>query len=232
MEKRHHERYEEEPAPPYEERTSVPDLEEKHVQKSWSVPQERAAEVRQQRVQLLIDGHVAPLIEDAILNGKHNQTILVVPADTITTNVVLTASNLVHRPKSSSTNVIQLQWPNSTEAFWTHPRTVESLEGGIRRTLRGMTETSQATETLPPRPAELASPVTGQKSWLKRTFGMPGPDHDPTGSTGKWKLGWRSDEANGRMVKVKEVSFRTETEMGLLSTTTAKCVVIDVEFDT
>lgn len=232
MEKQHHGRYEEEPAPPYEERTSIPDLEEKPVQTSSSVPQERAAEIRQQRVQLLVDGHIAPLLEDAILHGTHCQSIIVVPADAITTNVVLTTRHLVHRPKTSSTNVIQLQGPNSAEAFWTHPRTVESLEGGIQSTLRGMTETSQATENLPPRPVNLASPVTEQKSWLKRTFGMPGPDHDPTGSTGKWKLGWRSDEANGRLVRVKDVAFRTETEMGLLTTTTAKCIVIDVEFDT
>jgi hypothetical protein len=67
---------------------------------------------------------------------------------------------------------------------------------------------------------------------------MPGPDHDPTGSTGDWKLGWRSENANpeslisrehGPSVRMREIAFRTETELGLLTTTTAKCIVIELE---
>lgn len=234
MEKQPFEQYDEGPAPPYEENTSTLrsdfSSEEKSVQDPSKSLQGRAAEVRQQHVQLLIDGHITPLLEDAILHGKQSQTIIVVPSDAINANVVLTASNLVHRPKSASTSIIQLQGPNSAGAFWTHSKTIESLERGTHGILRSMIGPPQPTEALPARPAELASPITGQKSWFKRTFGMLGPDHDPTGSTSQWKLGWRSDDVDGRPVKAKEVAFRIETELGLLVTTTVKCVVIDVEW--
>jgi len=105
-----------------------------------------------------------------------------------------------------------------------------------------------ATE-LPPRPKS--------KWWLKRAFVLPGPDHDPTGETGKWNLGWRTPETLGApnigpgcessswkpRARTKElqpdemaisttlqpVSFRTESEMGLLETTTVKCIWVEIE---
>lgn len=231
----------EEAAPPYEESECTPILSEKAAQRSSSSlnAHERLAEIRQQRVRLLVDGHVGPLLESAILLGKQSQTIIVVPSDAIATSAVLTASNLVHRPKSTSTNLIQLQGLNSTGAFWTQLRVVQDLEKTIRSTLQYMTGASQPTASLPVRPADLSSPTTGQKSWMKRTFGMPGPDHDPTGSTGQWRLGWRADDRESPLelahnefalsAKVRDVSFRTETELGLLTTTTGPCIMIEVE---
>lgn len=232
-----------EPAPPYEESDITPRPVEKPTQRSpnSSTTQERAAEIRRQRVKLLVDGHVEPLLESAVLLGS-SHTIMIVPSDAIESKIVLTASNLVHRPKSSSTHIIQLRGSNSTGLFWTQSKVVEELEAAIRGSLYGINDTSQLTERLPPRPANLSSPVSDQKSWLKRTFGMPGPDHDPTGSTGDWRLGWRSEQTSsqqalhanepGPLVMLKEVAFRTETELGLLTTTTAKCIIIQLESST
>ena len=82
------------------------------------------------------------------------------------------------------------------------------------------------------------------KSWLKRTFGMPSADHDPTGQTGKWNLGWKSEEnpaMTARTIttnevvitaKLVDVSFRTESALGLLGSTTTKCLWLDVLFRT
>jgi hypothetical protein len=229
----------EQPAPPYEESNNISRPVEKSTHRSPRLltAQERAAELRQQRVKLLVDGHIEPLLETAILHGN-SQSIIVIPSDSIQTSAVLTLSHLVHRPKTSTTRIVQLQGPNSTAAFWMQSKVVEELENAIRGVLYGMDYTSPPTESLPPRPADHCSPVTGQKSWLERTFAMPGPDHDPTGSTGDWKLGWRSENANpeslisrehGPSVRMREIAFRTETELGLLTTTTAKCIVIELE---
>ena len=93
-----------------------------------------------------------------------------------------------------------------------------------------------------------------RQSWLKRTFALPGEGHDPTGETGKWDLGWRSPtttsvnqssswapqprtctasdlQADEVAVhtQLRDVSFRTENEMGLLDTTTIKCIWIEIE---
>lgn len=237
MEKPHNEE-DEVPAPPYEEieSTSRPvETPRQHSSHSLTA-QERAAELRHQRVKLLVDGHIEPLLEAAILHGN-SQTIIVIPSDTIDKSTFLTPSHLVHRPTTSRTCIVQLQGPNGTAAFWTQSKVIEDLKSAVRGVLYGMEETSQASEPLPPRPAYLSSPVTGQKSWLKRTFGMPSPDHDPTGSTGDWKLGWRSDDAKsqssnsrelGPALGLREVAFRTETELGLLVTTTAKCIVVEL----
>lgn len=229
---------EEEPAPPYEESNTTTGLVEKPTQplRRSITAQERAAELRQQRVKLLIDGHIEPLLEAAILHGD-SQTIIIVPSDAIRSSTILSTTNLVNRPKTSSTHIVQLQGPNSTGSFWMQPRVVEGLEDGIREILYGQHERPRPTEVLPPRPANLSSPVSGQKSWLKRTFGAPSPDQDPTGSTGNWNLGWRLEHtsirlpnasADGLSVRLNEVAFRTETELGLLTTTTAKCIIIEL----
>jgi hypothetical protein len=227
-----------EPAPPYEENNTTTGLVEKPAQPSprSTTAQQRAEELRQQRLKLLIDGHLEALLEDAILHGN-SQTIIVVPSDAIGTSTVLSITNLVSRPKTSSTHIVQLQGPNSTGSFWTQSRVVEGLEDGIRKILYGQHQKPRSTDVLPPRPASLSSPVTGQKSWLKRTFGAPSPDQDPTGSTGHWKLGWRSEHTNIRppnssedelSVRQTDVAFRMETELGLLTTTTAKCIVVEL----
>jgi hypothetical protein len=234
MEKQQHHEEDEAPAPPYEESESTSIPVEKSLQHPSHLPtaQERAAELRHQRVKLLVDGHVEPLLEGAILHGN-SQTIIVVPSDAIEASTVLTTSHLVHRPSTSSTSIVQLQGPNSTAAFWTQPKVVEEFKNAVQGLLYGENSSSQPTETLPPRPATLSSPVTGKKSWLKRTFGVPGPDHDPTGSTGDWKLGWRSNDVNskqhGPTVGIKDVAFRTETELGLLTTTTARCIFMELQ---
>ena len=227
-----------EPAPPYEESNTITRLAEKPAQPSPRsiTAHERAAELRQQRLKLLIDGHLEALLEDAILHGN-SQTIIIVPSDAIATSTVLSTTNLVNRPRTSSTHIVQLQGPNSTGSFWTQSRVVEGLEDGIREILYGQHGKPRSTEVLPPRPASLSSPVTGQKSWLKRTFGAPSADEDPTGSTGDWKLGWRSEHTNmrrpnssedGLSVRQTDVAFRMETELGLLTTTTAKCIVVEL----
>jgi hypothetical protein len=227
-----------EPAPPYEESDTITGLAEKPAQPSprSTTAQQRAEELRQQRLKLLIDGHLEPLLETAILHGN-SQTIVIVPSNAIENSTVLSTTNLVNRPKTSSTHIVQLQGPNSTGSFWTQSRVVEGLEVGIRKILYGQHQKPRSTEVLPPRPASLSSPVTGQKSWLKRTFGAPSPDQDPTGSTGHWKLGWRSEHTNirppnssedGLSVRQTDVAFRMETELGLLTTTTAKCIIVEL----
>jgi hypothetical protein len=85
---------------------------------------------------------------------------------------------------------------------------------------------------------------------------LPGPDHDPTGDTGKWDLGWRKAPSTSagevaapsdwtpqpalppnilRMdeiaikTQLRDVSFRMENELGLLVTNTVKCVWVEIE---
>ena len=91
---------------------------------------------------------------------------------------------------------------------------------------------------------------TEKKSWFKRAIPqVPNSERDPTGETGKWDLGWRSpqpEDVDQRMAgekrsralnpdevdvhtKFQDVSFRTESEMGLLEATTVKCIWINIE---
>ncbi|OAP63994.1 hypothetical protein AYL99_03221 [Fonsecaea erecta] len=181
--------------------------------------------------------------------------------------------------------VITLPGPENHSSFWTQQAVVEELDLLLRRELanpsapeetgfaRPADEKSQSQPQpqppsrsqsqllpqfevqsapgapLPPRPAKT--------SWFKRAFALPGPDHDPTGETGKWNLGWRSPgfsessfgdsidampsrrrQGSRRLLQTDEVavqtrlhgvSFRTENEMGLWETTTIKCIWIEIE---
>jgi hypothetical protein len=104
--------------------------------------------------------------------------------------------------------------------------------------------TSSSSSVTPQSPSPNTSSTPASPSWLKRQLGTPGPQHDPTATT-DYKLGWRSREEDlpssrrslgpGEMrvlVSFRDVSFRVETEMGLLDSVTGKVLQVEVEVGT
>ncbi|KIW20908.1 hypothetical protein PV08_01487 [Exophiala spinifera] len=213
---------------------------------------------RTRRIEQLIVNSIIPIFSLKLSSGCSYLSIIILPADSPCANEDVTERNIVTpgpQPRESRA-VLTLQGEDNCSSFWTQNPVVQELEFFLRQELseEPMSSTSlfdnhlqveirgRPTAPLPQRPKP--------KSWLKRTFVLPGPDHDPTGETGKWNLGWRSPDSTSHQdsgwrakerrknvlrdelavhTRLEDVSFRTESEMGLLETNTVKCLWIEIE---
>ncbi|KEF63327.1 uncharacterized protein A1O9_01304 [Exophiala aquamarina CBS 119918] len=215
---------------------------------------------RTRRLQSLIDSHILPCFSSYLANAVNNLTILIIPSGSLpSTRTELSAANVVAPPfqsLSTTGTVIYLSGEDNGANFWTQASVVQELDTLLHRELSGKSPqqdplserheprvqfecrlTPQSTPGLPERPQK--------KPWFKRGLPqLPGPDHDPTGETGKWDLGWRSPEPDSKetatmrtlrpdefavRTKLQDASLRTESEMGLLETTTVRCIWVQVE---
>lgn len=256
------------PAPSYEESIATqprPVLTPR--EKSTSGPSLIRQE-RSRRIGHLVINFIIPCFTLHLANACNKLTIAIVPSEVLRTSSPVTERNIVAPtvPKEITATVIPLSGDENRSSFWTQHAVVQELDQALRRELCGSAvpddfsfETSgfnpspvpsrlQYTPDLPARPAK--------KSWLKRTFVLPDPDHDPTGETGKWNLGWREADPSidqggswndGRAAthavrtrtlgadevevhtNLRDISFRTESELGLLETTTVKCIWVEIE---
>ncbi|KIW64964.1 hypothetical protein PV04_07258 [Phialophora macrospora] len=225
---------------------------------------------RTRRVYEVVTTAIIPSFASHVSNLCNHITIIIVPADVFPASSTVTEQNVVapslHSYRTTGT-VVALTGNENRSSFWTQQSVVQELDQIMRRELSTPSPTAPAevmkekSQSIPlpplqvqPGPGTQLPPRPSKQSWLKRTFVLPGEDHDPTGETGKWNLGWRSPEAsetnpdhynwtsqqNDRtktlstdevaiQTKLQDVSFRTESEMGLLETTTVKCIWIEIE---
>ncbi|KIW77471.1 hypothetical protein Z517_09917 [Fonsecaea pedrosoi CBS 271.37] len=231
--------------------------------------------IRQERTRRIYELVVESLVAcfaTHVSNLCNHLTIVVVPADMLRSTGTLTQQNVVSPslPNHQTTGVIiTLVGSENHSSFWTQQAVIEELDLMLRRELSNPSTTKETrSERLDEKPQPQfqpqfqVQPASGaslpprptKSSWFKRAFVLPGPEHDPTGETGKWNLGWRSPESaessigdsnsmsrrrEGNRIlqtdevavqtRLQDVSFRTENEMGLLETTTVKCIWIEIE---
>ncbi|OAL35963.1 hypothetical protein AYO20_04869 [Fonsecaea nubica] len=226
---------------------------------------------RTRRIYELVVESLIPCFATHVSNLCNHLTIVVVPADMLRSTGTLTQQNVVSPslPSHQTTGVIiTLVGSENHSSFWMQQAVIEELDLMLRRELSNPSTTETRSERLDekpqpqfqsqfqvqPAPGASLPPRPTKSSWFKRAFVLPGPDHDPTGETGKWNLGWRSPElaesssgdsnstskrreGNRTLqtdevavhTRLQDVSFRTENEMGLLETTTVKCIWIEIE---
>jgi len=200
--------------------------------------QQRIQEERTRRIQAVVSTVLDLLLFQDLCDAVGRATIIVLPSDALPSSpTLLTEQNIAGPSHGRNTKLIRLDGDQNRSSFWEQQAVVQECGALLRSQLRGASPPTAAVGdypaeagTLPPRP-----PPT---SWLKRTFRPPGTDHDPTGSTGKWNLGWRSEgneartAGSGEVVvstKLQDVVFRMESEMGLWESRTVRCVWIDVD---
>jgi hypothetical protein len=264
------EEYNPDPVPSYEESVSSssrhasatqprPAREKPQSSVASSVPSMIRQE-RTRRIQNMIDSDILPCFSSYLANAVNNLTIMIIPSSSLpNTSSELSVANVVAPSFQSLATVgavIYLFGEDNRANFWTQPSVVRELDILLHRELTGIVPqqdplaerheprsqsqyrlTPKATPTLPERPEK--------KSWFKRALPqLPGPEHDPTGETGKWELGWRSSQPDAKEsstnralrpdevavhIKLQDISFRTESELGLLETTTVKCIWVNIE---
>jgi len=217
---------------------------------------------RTRRIQSLIDSQIIPCFSSYLVDAVNNLTILIIPSGSLpATRTELSVANVLtpsFQDLSTTVTVISLSGEDNHANFWTQTPVVHELDTLLHRELSGIVPqqdplseqhepkpqsgyrlTPQPTPGLPERPQK--------KSWFKRALPqlpqLPGPEHDPTGETGKWELGWRSPPPDTKEntkralrpdefavhTKLQDTTLRTESEMGLLETTTTKCIWVQVE---
>jgi hypothetical protein len=213
--------------------------------------QDRIRNERMRRLTNVVNNHIDPAVTASLEDGTTNLVLVLLPTDTFSTTSPsrLTTNAITFPPLSLPTTVIPLK-PN--EKLNERPDDyifAFLIQGIVFSDLTAVLSVSLSSTTdipLPHREQPISAPLPNRpdsksQSWLSRKFGLPPPDHDPTGDTGKWNLGWRSEEDpfsrraemdNEEMrivVKAQEVSFRVENEMGLLESLNAKCLWIELE---
>lgn len=259
------------PAPSYEESVgsktwttlaSRPMIEKSQSSVASSVPSMIRQE-RTRRIQDLVTTTVLPCFSSYLTNAVNNLTIVIIPSGSLPkTNHELSAASVVSpsfHSLSTTGAVISLTGEDDRANFWTQQPVVQEFDLLLHRELSGrfpqQDPLAERREHRPESQYQLKPQVTPglperpqKKSWFKRTMPqlpqLPAADHDPTGETGKWNLGWRSsapdthDLPTARVLnldefsmhtKLQDVTLRTESELGLLETTTVRCLWVKIE---
>ena len=220
-------------------------------QKTSTTPfQQRVREQRQRRVAAILLDHVEPAISRNLEDATNDMTLITVPSDSFPPSTTISTSSITSPSLPKPTTLIRLRGDDFKAAFLTSWPVVQDLSDTLIRSMVDPSTIPQLQASLPQLGSAASTAAAGTalperpppRSWFKRTFGMPPADHDPTGQTGKWNLGWKSEEnpaLTARTIttnevsvtaKLVDVSFRTESELGLLESTTVKVLWLDVLF--
>jgi hypothetical protein len=214
-------------------------------QKSPTSFQQRIKEQRQRRIATILLDYVEPALAVHLENGTNEMTLILLGSDALDQIVHVNVSNITSPSPTRPTTLIRLNGNDFNTQFITTWSLIQELSDTLVKSMVDPATIPQLQAQLPQMSSVRASELPERlapKSWLKRTFGLPSADHDPTGRTGKWNLGWRSEEnpaLTSRTVatndltitaKLTSVTFRTESALGLLESSMVKCLWMDVFF--
>lgn len=212
-------------------------------------------QIREKRIQTLITNTIEPLLYTNLLDGMHKRIFLLVPPDTLSDHPNLTPKSIVGLPTDTTTNNISihhLHGSEDLEAFWQKPIVLQDLASCLRARLvefgYKVESPNDVAETITAQPSstqEQERPQPSPTSWFKKKpFNpldrtSPSPSPDPTTTT-NYKLGWRSEEEDlprrrlapdevRVIAKLRDVSFRVETAMGLLDSVGGTVLWVEVE---
>lgn len=214
--------------------------------------QQRTRTERIRRLTNLVNNHIDPAVSASLENGISRFILLLLPTNALPTanTSTLTHSAITSPTLSLPTTLIPLQANeklNESQDDYPTPFLLQGIVFSDLAALVYVSLTPSSTPHIPPPEQPISSPLPNRpesrtRSWLSRRFGLPPAEHDPTGETGKWNLGWRAGEEDPMssgaemdteelriMVKAHDVSFRVESEMGLLESLNARCIWIELE---
>lgn len=219
-----------------------------HTEASKKTPttfQQRIKEQRQRRIAAILLNHVEPAMTHNLENATNDMTVILLGSDAFDRSATIKVSSITSPSPPNTTSLIRLAGSDFNTSFLNSWAVVQEISDTLIRSLIDPATIPQLQAQLPQISSETSSGLPDRpapKSWLKRTFGAPPADHDPTGQTGKWNLGWRSEDdpaLTSRTVATNEVTvtaklvsviFRTESALGLLESSTVKCLWLHLLF--
>ncbi len=218
--------------------------------------QQRTRQERTRRIRDLVTNHIEPAINHHLEDGVSRFAIILLPADSFPneSGANLSISSITSPTLSLPTTLLNIrknlqpgeQHGDYKSAFLLQRVILHDLTKTIQQSMLDPEALSSELQPQVTTSAELTTasalpPRLPSKSWFQRKFGPPSADHDPTGSTGSWNLGWRSDQdpflihasvSTDEMTintRVQDVSFRTESEMGLMESRSVKCIWLELD---
>ena len=205
--------------------------------------------VRNRRVQDILGRFIEPYLFPQVLDGVSRFILILIPSEH--EQMTISEQNIVSIPSSPIiARIIHLKTQEYKSQFCLQASVLRAIETLLETSLKDFLSPSGATVkdsshntksmlATPPLPAVGTEPPRGS-SWSRKKSGTAKEEHDPTRSTRHLRGGWRADDEDLRgtklgpndtrvLAKLRDVSFRTESAMGLLCTETIKAVWIDIE---
>ena len=240
------------PAPSYEEYV-FPNQTISIETKQKAPLQTQIAATRSRRIQSVLAAYIDPLLVDQGVDGISKRVLVLIPSDSLSNHPNLTARDLAGLPESTANvALVRLYGPENRAAFWQQEAVVRQLKSDLKDRLAASGHKVEANplelqSTNPQSPSNLqrgasSSPGPGRSSWLRRNLGST-QQSDPI-SARDWNLEWRTENEKNLATrpleldeirvsaKVKDVSFNTESELGLLLTETLKAIWLEIEVGT
>lgn len=215
---------------------------------------QRLADVRESRINAIINAHINPLLKQQSEAGLFKSTFILVPSNTSTLQSPSSASRDVREgsgdvaDKNNTEAVIgfregeyvklvRLSGENYTEEFWRQPAVIAELNSSLKARLQN--EGHRIAQS-PSSPASQPVPTTLLASDPPHTkkgfFGRKKRAGDPVPVAESSTSGWRFEKEEVLKlgeIRIKtglqDVSLRVQTEMGLYETRTGKAVVVNFE---
>lgn len=199
---------------------------------------------RSRRIENLLTEHIDPILVSQGWDGLYKTILILIPSDH--EDKVFSEKGLVGVPSSvASIQVIQLKGQDNRSLFYQQTPVIRDLEASLKIRLTSLghniEDLSQTADKVPTTsPTSLAGPESKNRpAWPRKKIGASEEGYDPTRSTSHWKGGWRADDEvqskklspdeTRAVANIREVSFRSENEMGLLCTETVKALWIAIE---
>ncbi|KAH0551691.1 hypothetical protein GP486_007090 [Trichoglossum hirsutum] len=227
------------------------------IASSQGVLPAQIASVREQRIQILLDTYVQPLLDEQALSGLYKTTFILVPSNVVplqdgdspsTPNAIegsSAADVVVGFPSEDFVKLVRLKGPENKLEFWRQPAIVDQLGRQLKARLHGGGHklayeepvSSMDAEALPPMGGS-TRPLFGRKSSKSAQLDRL---EERRLEQGLFRGGWRAPNerpsgyqklAPGEVqvdVNVSDVSIRVVTEMGLYETKTGSAVIMTIE---
>ena len=202
---------------------------------------ERARIKRVRLITDLVTTDVEPQISQHIEDGINRVTVIIVPSDAFPSSNSILQSSITSPTLPANSYLLRPATDDYRASFLHQSAVIQELASTIATSLVGPSSLQASPPSLPTSSVLPTRPDARQRTSFRYMFGIPDrQEHDPTGSTGSWNLGWRAEAdaaatvANVNssdvdvMVRLQDVSFRTENEMGLLESKNVKCVWCEV----
>ncbi|RMZ78052.1 hypothetical protein DV737_g4018, partial [Chaetothyriales sp. CBS 132003] len=202
---------------------------------------------RLKRTRLVNDltcSQIEPAVSRHLEDGIGTTVAILIPSDILSSATIVSTSNITSPALPSNINLLRLSEDEYKSSFLHQPAVLHDLASALTASLVDPTQlqlSAMASTNLPPTEPLPARPQPDQRKTLKYMAGIADSDKDPTGSTGSWNLGWRDDSDPAETaatvhtdevtvsIRLQDITFRIENEMGLLDSATIKCVWCAVE---
>lgn len=213
--------------------------------KSWKSPSlggkpsssisENSARIREEKIDLLIQAHILPRLQDQAAKGIGRRLFYFMPSDWQDASMEEVAASLYERRLGANFILVQLVADYHEAEFWHQPVVVDRLRTALQQALVRDGNRIAIPEEVPSE-TETSSSKRGPRrlSFKKVLFGeeLRSPP---------MRLGWRNTDEDRKPPRTGEVrvevryealEYKHTTQLGIITTSRVEAIVVDFEIGT